>query len=151
MMFGIWLNEEDAEILKGWRDYAVWLGSAVCTVNAHIFRSFSTCSASKPDPFIVQDVQGTLYFHVLYTDFSSILLCAKFNVCASIQRFRCKVDFGRRTFLIDWDFYVFELQFDNLQTKVKLIEKHGLESVIVDMNEKLPPKYRRSANKDELK
>lgn len=46
---------------------------------------------------------------------------------------------------------MFELQFDNLQTKVKLIEKHGLESVIVDMNEKLPPKYRRSANKDELK
>ncbi len=130
MMFGIWLNDEDAEVLKGWRDHAVWLGSEAR------FDLLKTRTKNM--------VQGSLYFHVLYIDFSSILLCAKFNVCASIQRFRCKRTSDARPFWLG-----FLRVWTSPQTKVKLIEKHGLESIIVDMNEKLPPKYRRSVNKDE--
>eukprot|EP00434_Breviolum_minutum_P020268 symbB.v1.2.017876.t1/scaffold1334.1/size124731/10 len=77
MMFGIWLNEEDAEILKGWRDYAVY--------------------------FVLPRLVHRFLFNI---------------ALRKVQRLRVNT--------------------------VKLIEKHGLESVIVDMNEKLPPKYRRT-------
>ncbi|CAK9012102.1 unnamed protein product [Durusdinium trenchii] len=77
MMFGIWFSKEDAEILKGWRDMAVY--------------------------FVLPRLVHRFLFN--------------FGICR-VQGLRVKT--------------------------VGLIEKHGLESFIMDINEKLPEKYRRT-------